>query len=85
MKTDKVNEFVLIDNNNSKFSVKLKDDIWSFVIDDDIYDEFSCGISRFSFKGNNNQVIADLIVKLFNEIGRSSNVKVCDVSKTTIR
>ena len=84
MITDKENEFVLIDKNNSKFSVKLKDDVWSFAIDDGLYDEFSCGISRFSFKGNN-QAITDLIVKLFNEIGRSSNVKVCDVSKTTIR
>jgi len=80
MITDNVNEFVLVDNNNSKFSVKLKDDIWSFVIDDDMYDELSCGVSAFSFKANNNQVITDLIVKLFNEIGRSSNVKVCDVS-----
>ena len=72
---DKVNEFVLIDNNNSKFSIKLKDDIWSFVIDDDIHDELSCGISRFSFKSNNNQTIIDLIANLFNEIGRNSNVK----------
>ena len=79
MITDKENEFVLIDKNNSKFSVKLKDDVWSFAIDDGLYDEFSCGISRFSFKGNNNQAITDLIVKMFNEIGRSS-----DVSKTTI-
>jgi len=73
MITDKENEFVLIDKNNSKFSVKLKDGVWSFDIDDGLYDEFSCGISRFEFKGNN-QAITDLIVKLFNEIGKSSDV-----------
>lgn len=75
MITDKVNEFVLIDKHNSNLSIKLKDDIWSFVIDDDIHDELSCGISRFSFKGNNNQAIIGLIANLFNEIGRSSDVK----------
>lgn len=72
---DKVNEFVLIDEYNTKFSIKKKDDSWHIVIDEDINDGFCCGISRFEFKGNNNQVIADLVAKLFNEIGRSSNVK----------
>jgi len=75
MITDKVNEFVLVDNNNSKFRIELKDDYWHFVIDEEEYDEFSCGICRFSFKANNNQVIADLIANLFNEIGRSSDVE----------
>jgi len=74
MKIDKVNEFVLIDKNNSKFRIENKGDYWHFVIVDDIDNVFS-GVSTFSFKGNNNQVIADLVANLFNEISKSRDVK----------
>jgi len=74
MKIDKVNEFVLIDDNNSKFRIENKGDYWHFVIVDDIDNVFS-GVSTFSFKGNNNQVIADLVANLFNEISKSRDVK----------
>jgi len=74
MKIDKVNEFVLIDDNNSKFRIENKGDYWHFVIVDDINNVFS-GVSTFSFKGNNNQVIADLVANLFNEISKSRDVK----------
>ena len=40
----------------------------------DIDNVFS-GVSTFSFKGNNNQVIADLVANLFNEISKSRDVK----------
>ncbi len=73
---DKENEFVLFDDYNSKLSIELKDDYWYIVINEDIFDEFCCGVNTFIFKGNNNnQVIADLVAKLFNEIGKCSNVK----------
>jgi hypothetical protein len=74
MKIDRVNEFVLIDKNNSKFRIENKGDYWHFVIVDDIDNVFS-GVSTFSFKGNNNQVIADLVANLFNEISKSRDVK----------
>ena len=74
MKIDRVNEFVLIDDNNSKFRIENKGDYWHFVIVDDIDNVFS-GVSTFSFKGNNNQVIADLVANLFNEISKSRDVK----------
>ena len=75
MITDKENEFVLYDKYDNEFRIELlKDGYWHFVINEEGYDEFS-GIGTFIFKANNNRVIANLVVKLFNEISKSSDLK----------